>query len=120
MEEFIEIKEIGSGSYGVVSLVELHGSLYAIKQVNKETIQKVDKVANVLFERDVLQAANSLSIPEFNFTFQVSITELFGTISKLVESNDYGISEVFWLLKSSLSFPEHIQVIMKSGPNRWL
>ena len=31
MEEFIEIKEIGAGSYGVVSLIELHGSHYALK-----------------------------------------------------------------------------------------
>ena len=58
----------------MVSLVELHGNLYAVKQVNKATIEKVDKVSNILFERDVLQAANSLSIPDFNFTFQVSIT----------------------------------------------
>ena len=54
MKDFKCIRDIGSGSYGIVSLVELHGSPYALKQVNKETIQKVDKVANVHFERDVL------------------------------------------------------------------
>ena len=38
MKDFKRIKDIGSGSYGVVSLVELHGNYYALKQVNKETI----------------------------------------------------------------------------------
>ena len=31
MEDFTEIREIGAGSYGVVSLVELHDNLYAVK-----------------------------------------------------------------------------------------
>ena len=73
MKDFKWIRDLGTGSYGVVSLVELQGSLYALKQVNKATVFQVDKVANVHFERDVLQTANSMSIPEFNFTFQVSL-----------------------------------------------
>ena len=72
MKDFKWIRDLGNGSYGVVSLVELQGNLYALKQVNKEQVMKVDKVANVHFEKDVLQAAECRSIPKFNFTFQVS------------------------------------------------
>ena len=35
MKDFQLIKDLGSGSYGIVSLVNLHGSLFALKQVNK-------------------------------------------------------------------------------------
>lgn len=31
MQDFTEIREIGAGSYGVVSQVELHGNMYAVK-----------------------------------------------------------------------------------------
>lgn len=34
---------------------------------------QVEKVANVHFERDVLQAASNPYFPDFHFTFQVSI-----------------------------------------------
>ena len=59
MKDFQLIKDLGSGSYGVVSLVNLHGTPYALKKVDKQKVLKLDKVANVHFERDVLQAANS-------------------------------------------------------------
>lgn len=72
MKDFRLIKDLGSGSYGLVSLVNLHDRLYALKQVNKQKVLQVDKVANVHFERDVLQAAKSPYFPEFHFTFQVS------------------------------------------------
>ena len=72
MKDFKLIRELGSGSYGVVSLVNLHGQLYALKQVNKKKVLKVEKVANVHFERDVLQAASNPYFPDFHFTFQVS------------------------------------------------
>jgi hypothetical protein len=35
-------------------------------------VLQVDKVANVHFERDVLQTASNPYFPNFNFTFQVS------------------------------------------------
>ena len=54
MKDFQLIKDLGSGSYGLVSLVNLHNRLYALKQVNKQKVLQVDKVANVHFERDVL------------------------------------------------------------------
>ena len=72
MKDFKLIRELGSGSYGIVSLVNLHGQLYALKQVNKKKVLKVEKVANVHFERDVLQAASNPYFPDFHFTFQVS------------------------------------------------
>ena len=63
MKDFYDIREIGAGSYGKVRLVELHDNLYAVKQVSQELIQRYEKVANVYFERDVMQAANNPSIP---------------------------------------------------------
>ena len=72
MKDFFDIREIGAGSYGKVKLVELHDNLYAVKQVSQDLIQRYEKVANVYFERDVLQASNSLSIPQFYFAFRVS------------------------------------------------
>jgi len=72
MKDFQLVRDLGSGSYGVVSLVNLHGNYYALKQVNKQKVLQVDKVANVHFERDVLQAASNPYFPNFNFTFQVS------------------------------------------------
>ena len=71
-KDFYDIREIGAGSYGKVKLVELHDNLYAVKQVSQELIRRYEKVANVYFERDVMQAANSLSIPQFYFAFRVS------------------------------------------------
>ena len=35
MKDFVLRKELGKGSYGVVSLVEVRGKLYALKQVDK-------------------------------------------------------------------------------------
>lgn len=72
MKDFQLVRDLGSGSYGVVSLVNLHGNYYALKQVNKQKVIQVDKVANVHFERDVLSAASNPYFPDFNFTFQVS------------------------------------------------
>ena len=74
MKDFQLVRDLGSGSYGVVSLVNLHGNYYALKQVNKQKVIQVDKVANVHFERDVLSAASNPYFPDFNFTFQVSTT----------------------------------------------
>ena len=54
MKDFKLIKDLGSGSYGEVSLVNLHNRLFALKSVNKQKILQVDKVSNVHFERDVL------------------------------------------------------------------
>ena len=71
-KDFKEIRNLGGGSYGEVSLIQLHGRYYALKTVEKAKVAGANKVANVHFERDVLEAANSLCIPEFNFTFQVS------------------------------------------------
>lgn len=48
------IHDLGAGSYGVVSLVNIHGDVFALKQVNKSKVLQVEKVANVHFERDVL------------------------------------------------------------------
>ena len=76
MKDFFDIREIGAGSYGKVKLVELHDNLYAVKQVSQDLIQRYEKVANVYFERDVLQASNSLSIPQFYFAFRVSWIEI--------------------------------------------
>ena len=73
MKDFKLIKDLGSGSYGEVSLVNLHDRLFALKQVNKKKVLQVDKVSNVHFERDVLQAANNSYFPDFHFTFQVSV-----------------------------------------------
>jgi 3-phosphoinositide dependent protein kinase-1 len=70
MKDFYDIREIGAGSYGKVKLVELHENLYAVKQVSQDLIQRYEKVANVYFERDVMQASNSLSIPQFYFAFR--------------------------------------------------
>ena len=72
MKDFKLIRDLGSGSYGVVSLVNLQGKYYALKQVNKQKVLQVGKVANVHFERDVLQAANNPYFPDFHLTFQVS------------------------------------------------
>lgn len=72
MKDIKLIHDLGAGSYGVVSLINLHGSVYALKQVNKQQVLQVDKVANVHFERDVLQAASNAYFPDFHFTFQVS------------------------------------------------
>lgn len=72
MKDFKFVKDLGSGSYGDVQLVELRGELYALKRVNKQKVLKVNKVANVHFERDVLQAADNPYFPDFHFTFQVS------------------------------------------------
>ena len=69
MKDFKLIRDLGAGSYGVVSLVNLHGNHYALKQVNKQKVLSVDKVANVHFERDVLQAAKNAYFPDFHFTF---------------------------------------------------
>lgn len=76
MKDFQLIRELGSGSYGIVSLVNLHGELHALKQVNKKKVLEVDKVANVHFEKDVLQAADSPYFPDFHFTFQVSLVHI--------------------------------------------
>ena len=73
MKVFRFVKDLGQGSYGVVSLVEVRGKYFALKQVNKDQVVRVDKVSNMHFERDVLQAAMSPYIPNFHFTFQVSI-----------------------------------------------
>ena len=67
--DFTPIRDLGSGSYGSVSLVNLHGEIFALKQVSKQKILQVDKVENVHFERDVLQAADNLYFPDFHFTF---------------------------------------------------
>ena len=72
MKDFKWLKDLGRGSYGVVSLVKLHGCEYALKQVDKQKVLQVNKVANVHFERDVLQSADSPYFPDFHFTFQVS------------------------------------------------
>ncbi len=48
------IHDLGAGSYGVVSLVNIHGDVFALKQINKSKVLQVEKVANVHFERDVL------------------------------------------------------------------
>ena len=36
MKDFVLRRELGKGSYGVVSLVEVRGKLYALKQVDKQ------------------------------------------------------------------------------------
>lgn len=54
MKDFKFVKTLGQGSYGKVSQVILHGSSYALKQVEKQKVLKVDKVASVHLERDVL------------------------------------------------------------------
>ena len=69
MKDFRRIKDLGSGSYGIVQLVNLHGNHYALKQVNKQKVLQVDKVNNVHLERDVLQSAKSPYFPDFHFTF---------------------------------------------------
>ena len=53
-KDFKRIRDLGSGSYGVVTLVNLHGYHFALKQVNKAKVLAVDKVNNVHCERDVL------------------------------------------------------------------
>lgn len=72
MKDFKLMRDLGYGSYGVVSLVNLHGKEYALKQVNKQTVLRANKVANMHRERDVLQDARSPFFPDFHFTFQVS------------------------------------------------
>jgi len=56
-KDFKRIRDLGSGSYGIVTLVNLHGHHFALKQVNKQKVLQVDKVANVHLERDVLLSA---------------------------------------------------------------
>ena len=72
MKDFKFVKDLGHGSYGIVSLVEVKGRHFALKQVNKQQVLRVDKVSNMHFERDVLQIASTPFMPNFHFTFQVS------------------------------------------------
>lgn len=49
--------------------MNLQDHSFALKQVDKQKVLEVDKVASVHLERDVLQAAQSPFIPDFHFTF---------------------------------------------------
>ena len=87
MKDFCFIKDLGHGSYGVVSLVRVKDKYFALKQVNKEQVQRVDKVSNMFFERDVLQVATTPYMPNFHFTFQVSIFRATKFMSLIVASD---------------------------------
>lgn len=57
MKDFKLVRDLGSGSYGVVQLVNLRGQLHALKQVNKNKVISLEKVDNVYFEKNVLESA---------------------------------------------------------------
>ena len=48
---------------------------------------RVDKVSNMHFERDVLQAASSPFVPNFHFTFQVSPIAILASLAISVNSS---------------------------------
>jgi serine/threonine protein kinase len=56
------LEEVGSGSFGLVKLVEKDKFKYALKELSKNRVMELGKIESVFRERDLLK---SLSHPAF-------------------------------------------------------
>eukprot|EP00347_Sterkiella_histriomuscorum_P007241 403349719 len=70
LKDFKIIENIGSGSFGIVYVVEKDGKQYAMKELMKEQILRVGKTEAVLREQEYLKKFNNPAIPKLYYTFQ--------------------------------------------------
>ena len=83
---------VGEGSYSVVYKVieKATGKIFALKELYKMQLLRLNKVQHAYFERDILQELDHENIVKLYGTFQttLSLCTLFGLIGR----HCYGIS----------------------------
>uniref|UniRef100_T1GZH9 non-specific serine/threonine protein kinase n=1 Tax=Megaselia scalaris TaxID=36166 RepID=T1GZH9_MEGSC len=70
---FVQIKAIGLGAFGEVSLVrkiDTTNHLYAMKTLRKADVLKRNQVAHVKAERDILAEADNEWVVKLYYSFQ--------------------------------------------------
>ncbi len=72
LKDFRILEEVGSGSFGLVRLVEKDGFKYALKELSKNKVMELGKIESVFRERDFLKAVNHPGFPKIYQTFQVN------------------------------------------------
>ncbi|CDK26982.1 unnamed protein product [Kuraishia capsulata CBS 1993] len=72
LEDFHTVKVIGKGAFGEVRLVQKKdtGKIYAMKTLLKSEMYKMDQLAHVKAERDVLADSNSPWVVSLFYSFQ--------------------------------------------------
>ncbi len=83
ISDYRVLEEIGSGSFGLVKLVEKDGFKYALKELSKDQVISVryfsinllqlGKTESVFRERDFLQMVKHPGFPKIYQTFQVRL-----------------------------------------------
>ncbi|EEQ98204.1 protein kinase, putative [Perkinsus marinus ATCC 50983] len=71
IEDFENLKVIGTGAFGIVRLVreKSTGNIYAMKQMRKKDMDRKKQVHHVLAERDVLALAHTDWVIDLKYTF---------------------------------------------------
>ena len=72
LDDFVQLKVIGKGSYGKVMLVrhEKSQAIYAMKMLRKENVVKRNQVQHTKTERNVLEAVSHPFIVGLHYAFQ--------------------------------------------------
>ncbi len=69
LADFRILEEVGSGSFGLVKLVEKDGFKYALKELSKNRVMELGKIESVFRERDFLKSVSHPAFPRIYQTF---------------------------------------------------
>jgi 3-phosphoinositide dependent protein kinase-1 len=70
LADFRILEEVGSGSFGLVRLVEKNSFKYALKELSKNRVMELGKIESVFRERDFLKSVSHPAFPKIYQTFQ--------------------------------------------------